>query len=111
MRRTNCFLCFITLLLLLSVSLAGHSHYAKRLWHQKELPAARQLVHRLGLTDFALWTEARYTRNPALADFFAPFQDFPAAFEHFPSGSIITPAMPIVDTRFRLRASMVNSPR
>ncbi len=46
-----------------------------------------ELVHRIGLTDLALFTEARYTRNPALADLHTPFQDNPVTFEHFPSGT------------------------
>lgn len=49
------------------------------------------LVERLGLTDLALMTEARYTRHPTQADRHAPFQDHPFAFEHFPSGSLIGP--------------------
>lgn len=52
----------------------------------------RQLVRALGLTDLALFSEARYTRHPSQADLFSAFQDTPAAFEHFPSGSLIAPA-------------------
>jgi hypothetical protein len=48
----------------------------------------------LGLTDLALFTEARYTRNPALADLHSPFQDHPVALDHFPSGSLIAPPHP-----------------
>ena len=51
----------------------------------------RQLVQLLGITDLSLSSEARYTRHPSQADLFSPFQDFPAAFEHFPTGSIISP--------------------
>jgi hypothetical protein len=54
--------------------------------------AKRLLVDRLMLTDFALWTEARYTRNPSQADLFTPFQDYPSAIEHFPAGSIMAPS-------------------
>jgi hypothetical protein len=50
------------------------------------------LVRSLSLTDFAIWTEARYTRHPSQADWFTPFQDFPSSLEHFPAGSIISPA-------------------
>jgi len=57
-----------------------------------ELQAKRVLVTRLGLTDFALWTEARYTRHPSQTDFFSAFQDFPGSFDHFPAGSIIAPS-------------------
>lgn len=46
------------------------------------------LVKKLELTDLVLFTEARYTRNLALADRFSAFQDHPMSFEHFPSGSI-----------------------
>jgi hypothetical protein len=57
----------------------------------RELEAKRELVAYLELTDFAIWTEARYTRHASQADFFSPFQDFPSSFEHFPAGSIIPP--------------------
>jgi len=55
------------------------------------LNGQKELVHRLQLTDFAIWTEARYTRHPSQTDFFSPFQDFPSSFEHFPAGSVIAP--------------------
>jgi hypothetical protein len=47
----------------------------------------RQMVAGLSLTDLCLFGEAGYTRNPTLADGFAPFQDHPAALSHFPSES------------------------
>lgn len=50
-----------------------------------------KLVSKLQLTDFAIWTEARYTRHPSQADLFTPFQDFPSSMEHFPAGSIMAP--------------------
>jgi hypothetical protein len=49
------------------------------------------MVNKYGLTDLCLFTDARYTRNPAMADFATPFQDHPSSMEHFPSGSIIGP--------------------
>jgi len=56
----------------------------------------RPLIHERGdivkvleLTDLCLFTEARYTRHPTLADLNTPFQDYPMSFEHFPSGSIL----------------------
>ncbi len=51
----------------------------------------RRLVDTLGLTDLALCSEARYTRNPSQADLFSAFQDFPGSIEHFPTGSLILP--------------------
>jgi len=62
-----------------------------RRWRADELPRLRQMVTRLGLTDLALWSEARYARHPSQADRFSAFQDFPASPEHFPAGSIVPP--------------------
>jgi hypothetical protein len=49
-----------------------------------EIVYKKTLVRNLMLTDFAIWTEARYTRHPSQADLFTPFQDFPSSIEHFP---------------------------
>jgi hypothetical protein len=57
-----------------------------------QLQAQKQLVHHLGLTDLAIWTEARYTRHPSQTDFFTAFQDFPGSLDHFPAGSIMAPS-------------------
>jgi hypothetical protein len=48
-----------------------------------------RLVAELALSDVALFTEARYTRNPSLADLHTAFQDGPASLEHFPTASLI----------------------
>jgi hypothetical protein len=55
----------------------------------RRIAASAELVRALGLTDLALFTEARYARHPALADLHAAFQDNPMSFEHFPSGSFV----------------------
>jgi hypothetical protein len=52
----------------------------------------------LALTDLCLFTEARYTRHPSMADLHTPFQDHPLSLEHFPSGSLIA-APPHLKTR------------
>ncbi len=53
------------------------------------LKQRREIVRVLALTDLALFTEARYTRHPSMADRNTPFQDHPLSLEHFPSGSIL----------------------
>jgi hypothetical protein len=53
--------------------------------------ASRIMVERMQLTDLCLFTEARYTRHPSMADLHSAFQDHPMALEHFPSGSLATP--------------------
>jgi hypothetical protein len=70
---------------------------------QPQRAAKRIVVDRLMLTDFALWTEARYTRNPSQADLFTPFQDFPSAIEHFPAGSIMAPGKITGTTRLEFK--------
>jgi hypothetical protein len=64
----------------------------------------RALVHGLGLTDLALFTEARYTRHLTQADRHTAFQDHPMAFEHFPSGSLHLPPRPLRPTDADLAA-------
>ena len=58
---------------------------------QMDLLYRADLVRRHRLTDLSLFTEARYTRHPAMADLHSAFQDHPMALEHFPSGSFISP--------------------
>ncbi len=53
--------------------------------------AMRAQVAAWGLTDPALFTEARYTRHPSQADHHAAFQDHPGALEHFPTGALLSP--------------------
>jgi hypothetical protein len=53
--------------------------------------ASRILVEKLQLTDLCLFTEARYTRHPSMADLHSAFQDHPLALDHFPSGSLAAP--------------------
>lgn len=58
---------------------------------QQERAARAALVQQLGLSDLALFAEARYTRHLSLADLHSPFQDHPLALDHFPSGSVVPP--------------------
>ena len=55
----------------------------------EHLASQGKLVRELGLTDLCLFTEASYTRHLAMTDRFTPFQDYPAAFEHFPTGMLV----------------------
>ncbi len=61
---------------------------------EQSLAGRAALVEKLGLTDLALFTEARYTRHPSQADTHAAFQDHPFALEHFPSGALVAPPRP-----------------
>jgi len=75
------------LLLLFGLTLADATWRSRMVDHA----ASRALVRELGLSDLSLFTEARYTRHPSQADRYAPFQDHPAALEHFPTGSLLPP--------------------
>ena len=81
------FLAANALLLLAFLVHGAHRHAAE----EPALREKRELVKRLGLTDLCLFTDARYSRHPAMADFNTPFQDYPLSLEHFPSGSILSP--------------------
>ena len=95
MIKSKIFIGFILVELLILTALYSYSVYDRQVNWSMGLPAKRQLVSQLGLTDFAIWTEARYTRHPSQADFFSPFQDFPLSLEHFPAGSVIAPPLSI----------------
>jgi len=89
-RKSTLFLILTTLNLLVCVLLALHARASAAGAGALRLPS-RELVRNLQLTDLCLFTEARYTRHPAMADRHAPFQDHPCALEHFPTGSLVTP--------------------
>lgn len=55
------------------------------------METTRALVESVGLTDLALFTEARYARHRSQADLHSAFQDGPLSFEHFPTGTLIAP--------------------
>jgi len=60
------------------------------------LASSNQIAKDLQLTDLCLFTEARYTRHPAMGDVHAAFQDHPMALEHFPSGSLVPAPAPLM---------------
>jgi hypothetical protein len=88
MRKSSLFLiCLTGALVLLSLTLvdaALRSRSAASAVMQRS-----DLVSGLGLTDLALFTEARYTRHASQADLHSAFQDHPMALDHFPSGSLV----------------------
>ena len=89
-RKSNALFIFIGINISLFFMMLGHAAYQRNAdaVHLKE---KRMLVKTLGLSDMCLFTDARYTRHPSMADINTPFQDSPMSFEHFPSGSLIEP--------------------
>lgn len=85
----------------LSLTLAGLLVHARhRLDSAAPLVASNaQLVRQLQLTDLCVFTEARYTRNPAITDLASAFQDSPLSLEHFPSGALMEPPPPLREAR------------
>lgn len=88
MHRSRLYFIFTGSALLLLLGLVGQS-----LLQERDPTQHRRLVGALGLTDLALFSEARYTRHPSQADLFSAFQDYPGALEHFPSGSLLAPTV------------------
>lgn len=93
MIKSKLFIAFIIIEILAIIAMIGHGQVRYHYKYQKTLAAKHDLVSELSLTDFAIWTEARYTRHPSQADFFSAFQEFPGSFEHFPAGAIMAPPL------------------
>jgi hypothetical protein len=102
MRKASIFFIYLGINLVVICLLFIHALYTK-VNNRFVLTEKAELVKRLGLTDLALFTEARYTRHLSHADLNTPFQDSPLSFEHFPSGSIIMPPKHIYKNNDRMK--------
>lgn len=100
-RRVDRAFAAAAVLLVLLLGTLVHARYAAG-QAEATVRANRELTARLGLTDLALFTEARYTRHPTQADLHTAFQDHPAALEHFPSGSWLGPPPILLDAHGHL---------
>jgi hypothetical protein len=89
--KSKIFLAATLLALLLLAGLVAYGRRQESTAERAHLARMAPLITALELTDLSIWTEARYTRHPSQADFFSAFQDFPAALEHFPAGSVVSP--------------------
>lgn len=90
MRKADIFFAAAALNLILLMAIFVHSSFRIKA-DSAMLSEKRLMVKNLMLTDLCLFTEARYTRHPSMADWNTPFQDYPLSFDHFPSGSLLTP--------------------
>jgi hypothetical protein len=90
MRKSTIFLSFMALNLAAFLAIAAHAVLGGRDAAPFQT-MRRGLVKHFSLTDLVLFTDARYTRHPAMADLHTPFQDYPMSLEHFPSGSLLGP--------------------
>lgn len=90
MRKSSLFIAFTAGSVVCLALLFAHGAAEKR-GQVPVLDEKKILVERLGLTDLCLFTDARYTRNPAVADRSSPFQDNPLSLDYFPSGSVFPP--------------------
>jgi hypothetical protein len=89
-RKSTVFVFFIASSFMLSAALLLHAQQS-RISSEATLVANAEMAKSLQLTDLCLFTEARYTRHPAMADLHSPFQDHPFALDHFPSGALVSP--------------------
>lgn len=89
-RKSFNFFAFILGLFLLGIFCCIHGLYKADIMNKTSI-RNKDIVRELGLTDLCVYTDAIYTRNPAVADLSMPFQDSPLSMEHFPTGSLLTP--------------------
>jgi hypothetical protein len=90
MRKSTIFLTYIAVNIALLAAMFVHAARER----EAAIPLLNgkaEMVRRLQITDLCLFTDARYTRHPSMADLHTPFQDYPLSFEHFPSGSLVLP--------------------
>jgi len=105
MIRLRIFISFLALALIIQGAMLVNGRREISRAEREGVSSKKKLVKNLGLTDLALWTEARYSRHPSQADLFTPFQEFPGSFEHFPAGSIIAPNLAGLTSSLRIRES------
>jgi hypothetical protein len=89
-RKSDTFLLYVVANICVLFLLFTHAFVERK----KALPHLSnriRMVHDYQLTDLSLFTEARYTRHPSMADLNTAFQDHPLSLEHFPSGSLVIP--------------------
>jgi len=90
-RASSLFASYIAICLIVLTGLAiAAGRRSTSEMHGRE--SRQKMVKKLALTDLVLFTDARYTRHPSMADRHSPFQDHPLALEHFPSGSLMPPS-------------------
>jgi hypothetical protein len=91
MRKSTLFIVLICLMTGCLATLLITGHWRIKSSGEALKTSKQELVSQLSLTDFSLWTEARYTRHPSQTDIFSPFGEFPSSLEHFPAGSLMVP--------------------
>lgn len=89
-RKSTLFFAVTAIQLILLAALFGHARF-RTAAGLAEIRLMTGMARQLGLTDLCLFTEASYTRHPAMTDFNTPFQDSPGTMEHFPSGALLSP--------------------
>lgn len=90
MRKSSAFIATIAFMTALLFAAFVHAQARQRSDIPRLLRSA-DTVRYFELTDLCLFTDAQYTRHPAVANRHTPFQDHPLSFEHFPSGSLSGP--------------------
>ncbi len=89
-RKAHLFLGYLAILIFFLLAALAHSSHERGI-ARPALEEKKELVRGLELTDLCLFPEATYTRHPSQANIQVPFQDHPASFDHFPSGSLLPP--------------------
>lgn len=87
-QKSRSFLLFIAVLTALVGVMLLHASIRREM-DKTLLNQKSEVVGHLGITDICIFTDARYTRHPSMADYATPFQDYPLSIDHFPSSSFM----------------------
>ncbi|HSN54081.1 MAG TPA: hypothetical protein VLT32_05390 [Candidatus Sulfomarinibacteraceae bacterium] len=90
MKRSNVYLAFLASAVVLFGLMLVHAAVIRER-SAPRLERTAGMVRSLDATDLCLFTEARYTRHPVMADVNSLFQDSPLSLEHYPTGSLMAP--------------------
>jgi hypothetical protein len=89
-RKSDFFIVFVVICSMFMLLMTVHAAFSVR-HAMQNIQAKARMVRELHLTDLCLFTDARYTRHPSMADLHTAFQDHPMSLEHFPSGTVVAP--------------------
>jgi len=92
--RYSTWLGVIVLFMGIWIALTALDIHQKRRVYDQQIWMRKHLQKKVGLTDLAITSAARYLRHYSLTDMTTPFQDYPVSLDHFPAGFVFSAPNP-----------------